>query len=478
MISDYKGSKAASRVRRAVNSNPFLNIQSQVSGVVGGIWKTAFVAAGVPERVIQERLLEANDIAFSGTINTSAQAQSLAYLNQALGMKAPGTSYASAVPSFNDQRGLVKELGQQAVVEVLSAGKSREEREVINATLRSAYGSYERRRSEDKAQTEAGRSTAITAVTTLATMGASGALGGVVKGAMTAMGAGTAQVGAQVVGLVVQTIDGTRNGIDGMLAGFANGALGILTAGGKFDIVKPFKDAAGVMQQGTVLGLGISYDRIDGYGGMIGVGGAKGNVNVSFSQRGNTSVNGSLDTRTSGLQLTGSMTTNGEQTVGLNYNADNRGPRQGWNLSGNYDLNGGGLSGSLGYTDPTSMLGLTSTIGGNGLSTSSQYNGNNIGTMTANGYTTEEFNWMLNNINNAQNRTDELRHMAALVAEGATPSVLERLGTDNETDADSEIASRAQERQLMQDVGMTEDQIQRLADPNHAEERGLCIKIV
>ncbi|TGN17913.1 hypothetical protein EHS15_15875, partial [Leptospira idonii] len=79
-----------------------------------------------------------------------------------------------------------------------------------------------------------------------------------------------------------------------------------------------------------------------------------------------------------GLQLTGSSTTNGATTFGANFNPTDKGPRQGWNFGANYDINGGGLSGSIGYTDPNSKLGITSTVNGDGLSTSTQYAGVNL----------------------------------------------------------------------------------------------------
>ncbi|WP_167884271.1 M23 family metallopeptidase [Leptospira idonii] len=147
---------------------------------------------------------------------------------------------------------------------------------------------------------------------------------------------------------------------------------------------------------------------------MIGLGGAKGNVNVSFSQRGDTTISGSLSLsdKYKGLQVTGSSTTNGSTTIGANYNPSDKGPRQGWNIGANYDINGGGLSGSLGYTDPGSKLGITSTVNRDGLSTSTQYAGVNLTTNDWNGFRFDEINWAEQNINLAQDKTDEIRDKA------------------------------------------------------------------
>jgi len=490
MITDYKGAKAAKKTRNAVNSNPIANISTQVVGAVGGIIKTAIVATGVPERDIQRALSEGNALLYANVNDRNLQTQSLAYSSQMLGMKAPGTSYTSATPTLKDKKGLVKELGQRAAVDALSVGMTKEEKEVLNAAFRKGYGNIEQKKADRKAQSEAIRSTVVTAVTTAVTLGA-GSIANAVSAAgqaltatgnaiASAVGVGmqmisyTPQIMAAVIQTTVQVVDGSRNGTDGMLAGLANGVLSGFTASGGLDFGK-VKGAASNLLSNSTLGLGVTYDRQNGYGGMIGIGGAKGNVSVSFSQNGNTSVNASVDTNRSGLQLTGSMTTNGEQTVGMNYNASNRGPRQGWNVSANYDMNGGGLSGSVGYTDPGSALGLTSTIDRNGLSTSSQYNGNNIGTMTADGYTADEFNWAQNNINNAQNRTDELRQRAALIADGVRPEVADRIldsqrNGDDLSESDQALLNRGQERQTLQEAGYSDEYINNLSQADRQRD--------
>ena len=152
----------------------------------------------------------------SGINNSTLETQSLAYLNQAAGMSAPGTSYTSATPTLKDKKGLVKELGQRAAVDILSQGMSENEKEIMNTAFRGYYGKIEQKKNDKKAQSAAIRSTVVTAVTTVATMGASGALGPGFNSFLTTVGAGSANMGAAIVNLGVQVADGSRNGADGM----------------------------------------------------------------------------------------------------------------------------------------------------------------------------------------------------------------------------------------------------------------------
>jgi murein DD-endopeptidase MepM/ murein hydrolase activator NlpD len=172
-----------------------------------------------------------------------------------------------------------------------------------------------------------------------------------------------------------------------------------------------FTNQALAALNGTTLGLGVTYDRQAGYGGMLGIGGDRSNVNIAFSQHGDTTISGSVNT-SGGLQLTGSSTTNGSTTVGANYNPSNEGPRRGSNYSLNYDLDNGRLSGSGGYTDTRTGIGFTTNVDSNGLSLSTQYNGNNIATVSGNGFQYDEFNWAQNNINVAQNETGDAERAA------------------------------------------------------------------
>ncbi len=507
VITDYKGSQAAKKVRKAVNANPLTSISAQIEGVGGGIIKTAANAFGVKDRDIQRAFKDGNRLMFSGNLETSwAEIQSEANANTRFGMKAPGTSYTSATPTLKDKKGFVKELGQRATVDFLAQGKTKEEKEVINAAFRKGYGNMEQSKADKKAQANAARSTGIMAVTTIVTLGAAsvasaaaaaanaataagasaatasvaattaastavatGGVMGTIGGAMASVGTfvgasvtTAANVGAAIFNGAVQAIDGSRNGTQGILAGFANGAIGAFTAGGGLDLGKISSSLGTTLTpalKSTALGLGVTYDRQAGWGGMIGIGNASTNANISFSQRGNTTISGSANVPgVKGLQATLSSTTNGATTVGVNLNAG-KGPREGWNVGANYDINGGGFSANIGYTDPNSGFGLTSTIDRTGLSTSGQLNGVNLATNGPNGFTMDEINWAERNINLAQDRGNHLEENALLLADGVTdPDSMspternERLGKIN---ADNEYKQ-------LRDDGKSDEQIARM----------------
>ncbi|TGK86211.1 hypothetical protein EHQ23_08110 [Leptospira bourretii] len=169
-------------------------------------------------------------------------------------------------------------------------------------------------------------------------------------------------------------------------------------------------------ETGITPGLGITYSPENGWGGSIGLGNTIQNASVSFSQRGNTTVQGSASL-TDNIQVTTNITTNGEATVGLNYNAG-KGPREGWNLGVNYDLAGSGLSASLGYTHPDSTMGLTSTFNKDGMSTSAEVTGVSIATNGPNGFQMDDLNFAEQNINEAQDKTQKDQNAARLVASG------------------------------------------------------------
>jgi hypothetical protein len=142
---------------------------------------------------------------------------------------------------------LIKELGQRKAVDLLSKGMSADEKELMNVAFRGMYGKIEQKKADKKAQSAAVRSTVTTAVTTAITMGAAGALGPGFQGVMSTIGetvssvinsissslgssfqvAATAatKVGAAAVNGLLQVVDGSRNGLDGMTAGFVNGTL-------------------------------------------------------------------------------------------------------------------------------------------------------------------------------------------------------------------------------------------------------------
>ncbi|BDA78244.1 hypothetical protein LPTSP3_g11740 [Leptospira kobayashii] len=404
LVNDYVGSQKAKKARRAANANPLGNIGSQVVGAVGGIIKTAAVAFGAKERDIQEMLSDGNKILYSGNLDVTAdELRSEAYANQMFGMKLGALSYTSSTPK--DKEGIVEELGQRMVVDQLAAATGWD-KDVTNALFRKEYGRIKQKKADKKAQNAAIKSTVITAVTTAATLGAAGALGSVVRGAMSSIGTAfgasanvAANVGAAVIKGAVQVVDGARNGWEGALAGAANGALGMVTAGAFQG--NSIADALRTASEKVGLGLGVTYDKDTGWGGSIGLGNKVNNASFSFSQRGPSSVSLSSGGPL-GTQLTINHTTGGTSTVGVSYNAG-KGPRDGLNISANYDLDGGGVSGGLSYTDSKSKVGLSLNASQNGLSSSLVTNGVNIGTNTSNGFQMAEMNWAQDNINAAQN---------------------------------------------------------------------------
>ncbi|MDF3820378.1 hypothetical protein P3G55_10730, partial [Leptospira sp. 96542] len=314
------------------------------------------------------------------------------------------------------------------------------------------YADHKTRESNRKAQGAAIEQVAVMVATTAITMGAGAALNAMVASAnstISAIGTAVANFGNSVgnavgsllgstaqatttmvtnasTGLlevsktaitavssmanaVVQGAYGARNGIEGALAGITNGLLGGIT-----QLAGPIDSG---LLKGITPGLGVTYHPDDGWGGMIGLGNATMNASVSFSQRGNTTVQGTY-ALTENVQFNADVTTNGAMNMGFDLN-DGGGDLKDWNLSFNYDLAGGGLSASLGYTDPDSTFGLTSTIDRNGLSTSAELTGVSIATNGPNGFQMDEINFAEQNINAAQDKTQKDQDDARLIASGS-----------------------------------------------------------
>ncbi|TGK81046.1 hypothetical protein EHQ31_11235 [Leptospira montravelensis] len=154
---------------------------------------------------------------------------------------------------------------------------------------------------------------------------------------------------------------------------------------------------------------------------MIGLGNTTTNASISFSQRGDTTVQGSYSLA-GGVQLAGDITTNGAANIGLNYNPTGEGPRRDWNFSFMYDMAGTGLSGSIGYTDPGSNLGLTSTFNQDGMSTSAELTGVGIATNGPDGFQMDEINFAEQNINAAQDRTQDDQNPNGIGSEESPPN--------------------------------------------------------
>ncbi len=426
MITDYKGSLAAKKIRRAINGNPITAISAQIDGIGGGIIKTAANAFGLKDRDIQRAIKDGNRVMFSGNLETSwAEIQSEANANTRLGLKAPGTTYTSATPTLKNKEGLVQELGQRMTVDFLAQGRTKEEKEIINAALRKGYSAMEQRKADKKQQADAIRSTAITAVTTVVTLGAAAVVTGpmsVVANALKAVGnfvgvTGTTavQVGAAVVKGAVQVIDGSRNGIDGMAAGFVNGAIGVLTAG-TFDANAMLGPAASFLQN-TGLGIGVSYDSKNKWGGAIGIGGSSGNASVNFSQRGDTRISAGVSNATINYNLHKS-----NYDVGYTLNVGN-----GVSLTANYDSQNG-MSGTASFN--RDGVGGSYRIDRSGTTASGRVGGNSIGSNGPNGFTAGEIDWVDQNLDQARDNVDaEMEKRKKEASESTQPMGTKGLGT-------------------------------------------------
>ncbi|EMY68186.1 TIGR04388 family protein [Leptospira vanthielii] len=407
MLGDKYGQIKAKKANNDLAKNPILDLGSQVMGAFGGIAKTAIVAFGMPEDEIQSVLEDTNGIINAGNIDqNSSTNSSFGYTLQAMGMQAGWTKHQSAYLNLRDSKAVVEDLGKKALTKELAKSMGIHE-DAIGQLVDSTYSSYQKQKSDKKARSNAVRQTVVNAVSIAITMGASGLLTGA-NSALSAIGKAvssvtngllpaTTQVGQAVASTFVQTLAGSHEGPKGAMAGFANGVLGGITQGvGKIQ--------SGLFK-GMVPGIGVTYSNTNGWGGSLGIGNTISNMSVSFSEKGNTTIQASQSLGR-GVQVTADVTTNGAANLGFNYNPTGEGPRKDWNFSMMYDLNGGGLSGSIGYTDPNSKLGLTSSIDKNGVSTSSELQGVTLGTNSKGGFEMQEMNFAEQNINAAQDESE------------------------------------------------------------------------
>ncbi|MBM9590039.1 TIGR04388 family protein [Leptospira sp. 201903075] len=406
-LGDKYGQVKAKQANKAMAKNPMYDMGSQMIGAFGGMVKTATVALGVTEDEIQSIMEDTNGVLHAGNKNLNASTtESFGYTLQAFGMQAGWTKYQSAYLNLRDSKAVVEELGKKALAKELAKSMGMDEngvRQIVDST----YSSQQKQKSDKKAKSNAVRQTVVNAASLAITFGASGALSGMssvltkIGKAVSTMTSGilpaTTQVGQAVASTFVQTMAGSHEGPKGAMAGFANGVIGGVTQGmGKIQ--------SGVFK-GMIPGIGVTYSEQNGWGGSLGIGNAVSNMSVSFSEKGNTTLQASKSLG-GGVQLAADITTNGAANVGFNYNPTGKGPRSDWNFSMMYDLNGSGLSGSIGYTDPKSKLGLTSSIDRNGISTSSELQGVTLGTNSNDGFQIQEMNFAEQNINAAQDAGD------------------------------------------------------------------------
>ncbi|MCW7481130.1 TIGR04388 family protein [Leptospira kanakyensis] len=439
-VSDFASARDAKNARRAITKNPIIDGTSQVFGVAGGIVKTAVIATGVTQGEFRKSVSQANQLASGGSLRQSSAAlASLGLSEQMYGMKATGTSFTSELLNIKDKDRVIEELGKRALANQMAANLGIDPK-IALGFINKGYGDYKTRESDKKAQANAIEQVAVMIATTAITMGTGVALNAMVASAnstISAIGSAIANFGNTVgnaVGSIlgstaqatttmvtnvttgalevsktainaisamanatVQGVVGSKNGIEGALAGIANGLLGGVT-----QAMGPIQSG---MLKGITPGIGVTYHPKNGWGGSIGIGNTTSNASISFSQRGDTTIQGSYSLGKSGIQLAGDATTNGATNLGFNYNPTGNGPRKDWNFSLMYDFAGTGLSGSVGYTDPRSTLGVTSTFNREGMSTSAEFTGVSIATNGPNGFQMDEMNFAELNINAAQDKT-------------------------------------------------------------------------
>lgn len=315
----------------------------------------------------------------------------------------------------------------------------------MNSIVRKEYGKYEQKKTDKKVQADAIRDTAKLAASFLLPGGIAALAGQLSKaGQMIGKIADIAKkisdfakasdkVFTAVVRGAVQVVDGTRNGVNGVAAGFGNAVLGYLGATGTFDLGIA-KDASSWLHQ-SALGLGVSYDKDRGYGGMVGIGNSTTNASVGFYQHGATTLDASYGIQggfMDGSQVTLSHSGNSTQ-VGVSYN-EGRGDRNGFNYSLNYDIQQGMASGGVGYTIPGegnwfNGMGINLNLDRYGLTSSAQYDGVNIASMGPAGFSMQEFDWAMLNINEAQDR-QKLNQDKALALRQVTEEKLKTLTPD------------------------------------------------
>lgn len=402
-LEDQYSQNKTRTAKKKQSSNFISDFQSKSIGSFGGMMKTALVATGITESELSGLLKDSNQIIHAKNLNPNSNSQT--YFNhteQAFGLQTSGTQFQSAFLDYTDGKTLVTELGKQALAKELAKISGLEE-SFLNQSIDISYGNLQRDKANQKAKAKAARQTVINAVSLVITMGASGALSGV-GSVLSSIGKAanyltqgilpaTMKMGQIVSSTMVQTMAGSHEGPKGAIAGFANGVLGGM-------IGEQSKFQSGFLK-GLVPGIGVKYSEKEGWGGTIGIGNNNNHLSFSVSEKGNSSLQLSKSIA-EGLQVTTDFQTNDVWNLGLQYNPKGEGPRKDWNYSMMYDLKGSGLSGSIGYTDPNSQIGLSTNWNQDGFSLSSELHGVSMGTLGANGFQMDDYQFANQNINMAQ----------------------------------------------------------------------------
>lgn len=407
VIEDKYNQREIRKSKRRKSENKISDLQSKSIGAYGGMIKTAMVATGINEAEIASLLEDTNQLIHSRNIKPDSKvATYFQYTEQGFGMQASGTQYQSSFLDYTDGKTVVTELGKQALTKEISRLTGIDE-SFLKQSVDISYGNRERDKANQKAKSKAARQSVVNAISLAITMGASGALTGV-NSVLSSVGKAasfvtqgvipaTVKMGQVISTTIVQTVAGSHEGPKGAVAGFTNGVLsGMIGDRTKFQ--------SGFLK-GLIPGIGVKYSAEEGWGGTIGIGNSTSNISLSVSEKGNSSLQVSKSIG-DGVQLTGDFTSNQAWNVGVQYNPKGEGPRKDWNYSMMYDLKGSGLSGSIGYTDPETGIGLTANFDRGGMSTSSELNGVRVATFGNNGFQLEDYDFANQNINLAQDLSD------------------------------------------------------------------------
>ncbi|MCW7461945.1 TIGR04388 family protein [Leptospira limi] len=407
LVGDIRGKQKAKKADKAMSKNILSDIGTKITGAFGGILKTAVVAIGIPEDQIYSIMSDAHKFINSGNTNRNSDSiNNFGYTLQTIGLQANWTKYQSSNLDLKNKNAVATDIGKTLIAKELSKAYGIDE-SFVRQSLDAAYGKYQKKKLEGKAQNSAIRQTVVNAASIAITMGANGVWGSA-KSALSKVGKfanvltkgvipATARVGQVITSTILQTAAGSHEGKKGATAGLINGSL--------LGLTDKFGKIQSGLFKGMMPGIGVTYSEQNGWGGTVGIGNSINNVSYSLSERGNSSLQFS-QAIAKGLQFVTDFTSNQSYKFGLNYNPSGEGPRNNWNFSMIYDLKGSGLSGSLGFTDPNSKLGAISNIDQNGLSHTSTLQGVNLGTNSNDGFQLEEFNFANQNINMAQDTSD------------------------------------------------------------------------
>ncbi|TGN20268.1 hypothetical protein [Leptospira idonii] len=198
---------------------------------------------------------------------------------------------------------------------------------------------------------------------------------------------------------------------------------------------------------------------------MLGIGNATQNLSLRLSEYGGARLEGSASI-VNGIQINGNYNAaTGGFGIGANINAGD-GPRSGANLNINYDTIER-FSGGISYTDSTTGFGMSYRVDREGnVTISSLLNGVVMGTVTGNGYSNMDMDWVQHNINAAQDRGRLLGQVAKLREAGLTDEQIQGLSEEDKSKLERKID---EDKILKEKANLTAEQIKDLSPDKRAE---------